>query len=147
MKGAIYVEVKWFNGDESLERNVIEPSIVKLDGKDVIYHYMIYDLCKIQPDSRIAYTVRIRDGFFHVKMIARVEQIKRFGIICPSAEGYTFMPRTGQSSCVGYDGKLYVYGGNDAAGARSQNQRHEVHVFDPKTKAWENTSLIAGDHP
>ena len=73
--------------------------------------------------------------------------MKRFGIICPGSSGDYFIPRTGQSSCVGYDGKLYVYGGNDKLGSHNLNQRHEIHAFDPSTKTWENLALVAGDHP
>lgn len=62
----------------------IEPTEVNSDGKQVIYHYMIYDLCHMTKASNFKMNVIVNGGEFSVRVLAWLDKISKFGIVCAS---------------------------------------------------------------
>ena len=60
----------------------IEPTEVNSGGSQVIYHYMIYDLCQIQKDSNFKMNIIVNGGEYNTKVLARLDKISKFNIIC-----------------------------------------------------------------
>jgi len=64
------------------EFTFIEPTEVNSGGSQVIYHYMIYDLCKINKDSNFKMNIIVNGGEFNTKVLARLDKISKFKIVC-----------------------------------------------------------------
>lgn len=42
----------------------IRPSLVDIDGKKVLYHYLVYDLCHVDPETSIEMMIKSNGGEF-----------------------------------------------------------------------------------
>lgn len=51
----IVAEIKY--QPNNWQMSIIEPKILNIDGDDVIYFYMIWDVCRVTPESTFEMTI------------------------------------------------------------------------------------------
>ncbi len=69
-KQAIKLQSKITHDYEDSHFDSIVPQVVHIGEKDVIFHYIIYDLCHVDVDSYIQMRIDVLEGFFSSKIIA-----------------------------------------------------------------------------
>lgn len=62
----------------------VTPSLVTIEGRETIYHYLIYDLCQVDEESSIDITIRNNGGRFSGYISVRIDKVEKFEIICPN---------------------------------------------------------------
>ena len=87
------------NDDSKQEFVHIEPTEVHSGGSQVIYHYMIYDLCHLTKQSNFKMNLIVNGGQFSTKILARLDKIEKFGIQCTAKGGDIFKSRTDHGAC------------------------------------------------
>lgn len=145
-RDAILVQSQMDNQVQGQTFTNIVPSMVEIEGRKVLYHYMIYDLCQLKATSVVNIKVTVNSGSYNGKIIARIDKVEKFKIICPAANSDVFMPRQDHGSCQSYDKNLYVFGGQYKVGDRVQ-YLNDVMRFDTVKKQWTNISPTKGDAP
>ena len=143
---AIQVEAKLNVQGRGDKFQRIKPSLVKMEGKEVLYHYLIFDMCHMDEKSVIEISMKVNSGSFVGKMTARIDEIQRFEVICPEKNTDVFEPRDYHASCTTWDLKLWVFGGKQSIGKRSQ-VLNDLMKYDEKENRWVNASPKRGDAP
>lgn len=73
--------------------------MVKQKDKDIMYHYLVFDLCNIDVDSTLEIYIQARAGSYKGYISARIDKVEKFNIVCPSNKIDIFYPRKDFGSC------------------------------------------------
>ena len=49
--------------------------MVEIEGRKVLYHYVIYDICAIKPTSAVRLKLTVNSGQYNGKIIARIDEV------------------------------------------------------------------------
>ena len=134
-KQLLTVESSLYISGEEVRYTYITPSLVTVDGKDVIYHYMVYDLCHLDATSRFSLRLTVNQGKFIGKVTARIDRVKKFSVICPEADSDFFEPRQNHGACTTWDEKLYVFGGQRVVDGQVEYM-NDIIKFDQLENRW-----------
>lgn len=116
LEDLIDVESQLYVNDKMIERVDIKDIIVTNDGKTMIIHYIVYDLCNFNKDSYINLKIQAFDGSFSGFISALFTNLETYSIKCIDKESETFVPREQHGSCESWDSKIWVFGGKRTIG-------------------------------
>lgn len=88
----IDVEAQMVTADGASEPVDIKDIIVEQE-KNVILHYIVYDLCNVDQNSFVSLNIEALDGKFQGYVGALIVDLEAFSIKCTDKESETFLPR------------------------------------------------------
>ena len=139
------------NKEHSTDISSLKPSLVQLQERKVLYHYTVFDLCDVTDKSQISFEIQAYYGKFKGKIIARVDEVQKFGIICPKlGSGKAFESRQHHASCKSYDDSVWIFGGMRNVGGKEVflNDLFKVSNEDSNSQPlWKDKTPAKGDRP
>ena len=113
--------------DEFIDIKDTFPVMSQKDSVDMIYNYVVYDLCYLTHHLTEKPTIQLKfkslNGEVKSNFEAKVVEFKNLKINCVDPDSDWFMPREDHSSCQTWDQKVWVYGGR-------RNVEEEIIVMD-----------------
>ena len=105
---SVNVESQGFKESDVDIRDVI---IKNSESKDIILHYIVYDLCNLDLTSKINLKIEALDGKFIGFISAEIIDLSPFSIEWIDKQSETFIPREQHAACETWDGTVWVFGG------------------------------------
>lgn len=115
------------------------PVMQRGEDPQMIYHYVVYDLCYLNHNAKDASTIELKfkslSGDVRSQFDAKIVEFKHLKINCVDPDSDWFIPREDHGSCQTWDQKVWVYGGR-------RNVHKEIVVmddimyFDAKLNRW-----------
>lgn len=113
--------------------------VIKNDTVQMVYHYIIYDLCHMQgiltKTPSISLKLKSLKGEVTAELDAKVVEFKNLKIHCVDNDGDWFVPREDHTSCKTGDHKVWVYGGRRQVGKETIIM-DDIMNFDSKANRW-----------
>jgi hypothetical protein len=142
----IDVTAQVVNGGKEEDPVDIRDVILKESGKETILHYIIYDLCNIDKDSKIEIEVKALDGEFTGFISAEIVDMAPFSAQCLSKDSEIFRPRQQHAACETWDGSVWVYGGKHSV-EKSNEILGDIMTFDSLQKTWRTIKPSTNSEP
>lgn len=130
------------SGDEVDLKDII----IDNEGKDMILHYAVYDLCNVEEDAYIALQIEALDGKFRGFVSVEVVDLNAFSIQCTDKESDLFLPRDHHSSCEAWDSKIWVFGGKKNV-KKQEYALNDIMVLDTTFNSWTTIEPKSGSRP
>lgn len=104
-------------------------------GKEVLYWYALYDLCLVTPQSSVQIKIDNKKGEFTGSMLGKVDPVQTFRVVCVEKDSDWFTPRQEHAACNTWDQKLWVFGGQNFIGERT-NFLNDLLYYDELSNKW-----------
>jgi hypothetical protein len=125
--------------DEFIDVKDTFPVMQGQDDVQMIYHYLVYDLCYLNHQLFEIPTIDLKlkslDGEVLAKVDAKVVEFKNLKINCVDPDSDWFLPREDHGSCQTWDQKVWVYGGRRNVDKNIVVMDDIMH-FDSKLNRW-----------
>lgn len=106
---------------------------------DMIYHYIIYDLCYLSHQLLEIPSIELKfvslSGEVKTNFEAKVVEFKNLKINCVDPDSDWFLPREDHGSCQTWDQKVWVYGGRRNIGKEIVVMDDVMH-YDSRLNRW-----------
>ena len=115
----------------------IKPKVITGNQGDseLLYFYIVYDLCQINAETEIELKIKSTKGTFTGNMKGSLKPVDTFKVICVDKESDWFKPRELHGACTSYDQKLWVFGGRNYVGFKSQDL-NDLYYYDEILNKW-----------
>lgn len=140
----VYAQVSTNGMDE--ESVDIKDVIMDEGEKEVILHYIIYDLCNLDHNSKIKIQIHALDGEFSGFVNAEIIDLEPFSIQCIDKKSEVFRPREQHGACETWDGSIWVYGGKRNVDKEEQ-VLGDIMTYDSKHKMWKTVHPSSTTEP
>lgn len=124
----------------------IKDIVVQKDGKNMILHYIVYDLCNVDKDAFISLDIVALDGKFKGYVGALIVDLESFSIKCTDKESETFLPREQHGACESWDSKIWVFGGKRNV-KKTEEVLNDIMVLDVTKNSWKTVTPSSGSKP
>ena len=124
----------------------IKDIVIEKEGKDIILHYAVYDMCNIDDGSYISLHIEAHDGEFNGFVSMIVVNLEAFSIKCIDKDSETFIPREQHAACETWDKKVWVFGGKRTIGKKEQSL-NDLMVYDADKNTWKSVKPSYGQKP
>lgn len=142
----IDVEAQMISSSGASEAVDIKDIIVEGQDKNIILHYIVYDLCNIDKNSYVSLNIEAIDGKFQGFVGALVTDLEAFSIKCTDKESDTFLPREQHGACDSFDSKVWVFGGKRNI-KKDEQAMNDIMVYDASKNSWKTIIPTSGSKP
>ena len=146
LEDLIDVESQMYVDGKMIEKVDIKDVVVQKDGKNMILHYIVYDLWHFNKDSYINLKIQVFDGSFTGFVSAVFTNLETYSIKCIDKESEIFIPREQHGSCESWDSKIWVFGGKRTV-SKKEVAMNDVMVYDAIKNSWKSIIPSSGQTP